>query len=126
MRKRVATRLMTVSLIAVLVGGCAAPDPVQAPAQDRQADQLQPPEQVQTAEPGEATERQKREQYQKRAAAEKKRIAAEKERVAQHLQRDLAPVCTSAGLTPGSDAHSRCVDSLYRRELERIAESARK
>jgi hypothetical protein len=30
-------------------------------------------------------------------------------------------VCTSAGLTPGTDAHSRCMDSLYRLELERRA-----
>jgi hypothetical protein len=50
-----------------------------------------------------------------------KHIAADQERTAEHLQRDLGPVCTSAGLTPGTDAHSRCMDSLYRLELERRA-----
>jgi hypothetical protein len=37
------------------------------------------------------------------------------------LQRDLGPLCTSAGLTPGTGAHARCIDSLYRLELERRA-----
>lgn len=91
----------TVALLTVVVVGCAAPDKVQAP------EQVQAPDQVQTRE-----QTQKREQRQKRIAAEQQRIAA-------HLQRDLGPVCTSAGLTPGTDAHSRCMDSLYRLELER-------
>jgi hypothetical protein len=37
------------------------------------------------------------------------------------MERDLGPVCTSAGLAPGTDGHSRCIDSLYRLELERSA-----
>lgn len=111
----------TVALLTVVVVGCAAPERVQAPGQVQAPEQLQTPEQVQTPE-----QRQKHEQHQKRIAAEKKRIAAEKERIAEHLQRDLGPVCTSAGLTPGTDVHSRCVDSLYRLELERRAASSRK
>ena len=98
----------TVALLTVVVVGCAAPEKVQAPGQ------VQAPKQLQTAE-----QRQKREQHQKRIAAENKRIA-------EHLQRDLGPVCTSAGLTPGTDVHSRCVDSLYRLELERRAASSPK
>ena len=86
----------TVALLTVVVVGCAAPEKVQTPEQS-----------------------QKREQHQKRIAVEKKRIA-------EHLQRDLGPVCTSAGLTPGTDVYSRCVDSLYRLELERRAASSRK
>src|SRR6202171_5049941 len=50
-----------------------------------------------------------------------KRIAADQERIAAQMQRDLAPVCTSAGLTPGTDAHSHCIISLYRQELKRRA-----
>ena len=98
----------TVALLTVVVVGCAAPEKVQAPGQVQAPEQLQTPEQ-----------RQKREQHQKRITAENKRIA-------EHLQRDLDPVCTSAGLTPGTDVHSRCVDSLYRLELERRAASSRK
>jgi hypothetical protein len=123
----------TAALMTGLVVGCATPERVQAPEQVPAPAQLQTPESVQTPEQAQALERQKREQYQKRVAAEKKRVAAEKERVAaekeriaEHLQRDLAPVCTSAGLTPGTDAHARCVDSLYRRELERASASSRK
>jgi hypothetical protein len=104
----------TVALLTVFVVGCAAPEKVQGPEQLPIPAQVQSPEQVQTLE-----QRQKYEQRQKRIATEKKRSAAEKERVAVHLQQDLGPVCTSAGLTPGTDAHSRCVDSLYRLELER-------
>jgi len=100
----------TVALLTLVVVGCAAPEKVQAPGQVQAPEQLHTPEQVQTPE-----------QRQKRIAAEKKRIAAEKKRIAEHLQRDLGPVCTSAGLTPGTDVHSRCVDGLYRLELERRA-----
>ena len=98
------------ALLTLVVVGCATPEQVQAPAQ------VQAPEQVEAPAPVQAPEqqRQKREQRQKR-------IAAEQERVAEHLQRDLGPVCTSAGLTLGTDAHSRCIDSLYRLELERNA-----
>jgi hypothetical protein len=102
----------TVALLTVVVVGCAAPEKVQAPGQVQAPEQLQTPEQVQTPE-----QRQKREQHQKRIAAENKRIA-------EHLRRYLGPVCTSAGLTPGTDVHSRCVDSLYRLELERRAASS--
>lgn len=38
-------------------------------------------------------------------------------RIAEHMQRDLSPICTTAGRTPGTDAHSRCVITLYREEL---------
>src|SRR5450755_2487990 len=110
----------TVALLTVVVVGCAAPAKVQAPEHVQAPEQIQTPE-VQTPEVHTAEQRQRREQHQKRIAAEKKRIAAEKERVAEHLQRDLGPVCTSAGLTPGTEVHSRCVESLYRLELERRA-----
>ena len=40
-------------------------------------------------------------------------------RIAAHMQRDLAPLCTAAGFTPGTDAHSQCVLDLYKKELER-------
>lgn len=104
----------TVALLTVVIVGCAAPEKVQAPGQVQALEQLQAPEQVQTPE-----QRQKREQNQKRIAAENKRIA-------EHMQRDLGPICTSAGLTPGTDVHSRCMDRLYRLELERRATSSRK
>jgi hypothetical protein len=58
---------------------------------------------------------------QKRLDANQKRLAADQKRLAAHMQRDLAPVCTSAGFTPGTDAHSHCVVSLYRQELKRRA-----
>jgi hypothetical protein len=111
----------TVALLAVVVVGCAAPEKVQAPGQVQAPAQVHAPDQPQTPEVQTAEQRQKREQHQKRIAAETKRIAAEKERIAEHLQRDLGPVCTSAGLTPGTEVHSRCVESLYRLELERKA-----
>ena len=105
----------TVALLTVVVlVGCAAPEKVQAPGQVQALEQFQTPEQVQTPE-----QRQKREQHQKRIAAENKRIA-------EHMQRDLGPICTSAGLTPGTDVHSRCMDRLYRLELERRAASSPK
>jgi uncharacterized protein HemX len=107
----------TVALLTVVVVGCATPEQVQAPEQVEAPAQVQAPEQQrQTRE-----QRQRREQRQKRIAAEQERLAADQERIAAHLQRDLGPVCTSAGLTPGTDAHSRCMDSLYRLELERRA-----
>lgn len=117
----------TAALMAILVVGCSSPGQFQAPGQVQAPEQLsapgqgQPPEQVQTPEQAQALERQKRELHQKRVAADKKRAAAEKERIADHLKRDLAPVCTSAGLVPGTEAHSHCVDSLYRKELERTS-----
>src|ERR1700682_2406785 len=112
----------TVALLTVVVVGCATPPQVQAPAQVQVPEQVQAPAPVQAPEQRQAREqRQKREQHQKRIAADQERIAAEQERIAEHLQRDLGPVCTSAGLTPGTDAHSRCMDSLYRLELERRA-----
>ncbi len=93
----------TAALLTVVVAGCTAPAKVQAPEQVQVPDPVQVPEQ-----------RQKREQRPKR-------IAADQERIAEHLQRDLGPLCTSAGLTPGTGAHARCIDSLYRLELERRA-----
>jgi hypothetical protein len=121
-------RFGTVALLTVVVPGCAAPERVRPPEQIPASQQVptfervQTPAQVQTPEQVQTLEQdQKREQRQRRIAAEKKRIAAEKERIAEHLQRDLGPVCTSAGLIPGTDAHSRCVDGLYRLELERRA-----
>jgi len=112
----------TVALLTVVCVGCATPEQVQAPAQVEAPEQVQAPAQVQAPEQRQAREqRQRREQRQKRIAAEQERIAADHERIAAHLQRDLGPVCTSAGLTPGTDAHSRCMDSLYRLELERRA-----
>src|ERR1700704_6292444 len=107
-------RAGTVALLTLVVAGCATPDqslaPAQAPApaQVPAPEPVRPPEQSQTRE-----QRQKLEQRQKRIAADQERAA--------HLERDLGPVCTSAGLTPGTDAHSRCIDSLYRLELERAA-----
>ena len=112
----------TVALLTVVVVGCATPEQVQAPAQVEAPEQVQAPAPVQAPEQRQAREqRQRREQRQKRIAAEQERIASDHERIAAHLQRDLGPVCTSAGLTPGTDAHSRCMDSLYRLELERRA-----
>ena len=93
----------TVALLTAAVVGCATPPQVEAPTRVEAPEQSQTPEQSQ-----------KREQRQKR-------IAADQERIAAHLERDLGPICTSAGFTPGTDAHSRCVDSLYRLELERRA-----
>lgn len=104
----------TVALLTLVFVGCSAPQKVQAPGQIQALDQVQTPEQLQTPE-----QRQKREQQRKHMAAENKRIA-------EHLQRDLGPICTSAGLTPGTDVHSRCVDRLYRLELERKAASSPK
>ena len=98
----------TAALLTLLVVSCAAPETVRAPGQ------VQATEELQTGE-----QRQKREQ-------QRKRIAAENKRVAEHLQRDLGPICTSAGLTPGTDIHSRCMDRLYRLELERRAASSPK
>ena len=51
----------------------------------------------------------------------KKRIAADQERIAAQIQRDLAPVCTSAGLIPGTDAHSHCIMSVVIGSLPQIA-----
>jgi hypothetical protein len=112
----------TLALIVLAVLGCATPEQVQAPAQVQAPEQVEAPAQVQAPEQRQTREQpQKREQRQKRIAAEQERLAADQERIAAHLQRDLGPVCTSAGLTPGTDAHSRCMDSLYRLELERRA-----
>ena len=111
----------TVALLTVVVVGCATPEQIQAPAQVQAPKQVQTPEQVQApAQVQTPEQRQTLEQRQKRERRQK-RIAAEKERIAEHLQRDLGPVCTSAGFTVGTDAHSRCMDSLYRLELERSA-----
>jgi hypothetical protein len=111
----------TVALLTVVVVGCATPEQIQAPAQVQAPEQVQTSEQVQTpAQVQTPEQRQTRAQRQKREQRQK-RIAVEQERIAEHLQRDLGPVCTSVGLTPGTDAHSRCVDSLYRLELERRA-----
>jgi hypothetical protein len=111
----------TVALLTAVVVGCAAPEKVQVPAQVPSPEQVQTPEQAQTSEQRQTAEqRLKREQRLIREQRQK-RIAADQERIAAHLQRDLGPICTSAGLTPGTDAHSRCTDSLYRLELERKA-----
>ena len=110
----------TVALLTIVVVGCATPEQVQAPEQIQAPEQVPAPAPVQAPEQRQSREqRQRREQRQKRIGAEQERIAAE--RIAAHLQRDLGPVCTSAGFTPGTDAHSRCMDSLYRLELERRA-----
>ncbi len=92
----------TAALLTLIVAGCTAPEKVRAPEQVQVPDRVLP------------EQRQRREQRQKR-------IAADQERIAEHLQRDLGPVCTSAGLTLGTGAHARCIDSLYRQELERRA-----
>ena len=108
----------TLALVVLAVLSCATPEqPPSATPDQRQSvtpDQRPSatPEQRQSATP---------EQRQKRIATDQKRIAAEQERIAAQMQRDLAPVCTSAGLTPGTDAHSHCIMSLYRQELKRRA-----
>ena len=104
----------TVALLTLVVAGCTTPEKAEAPAQVKAPELLQTPEHLQTSE-----QRQKRE-------LQRKRIAAENKRIAEHLQRDLGPICTSAGLTPGTDVHSRCMDRLYRLELERRAASSSK
>jgi hypothetical protein len=112
----------TVVLLTVVVVGCATPTQVEAPTRVQPPTQVEAPGQVRVPEQSQTREqRQKREQRQQRIATDQERIAADKERIAEHLERDLGPVCTSAGLTPGTDAHSRCMDSLYRLELERRA-----
>ena len=103
-----------VALLSLVLVSCTPLETVRAPGQLQATEELQTPERLQTPEQG-----QKREQ-------QRKRIAAENKRVAEHLQRDLGPICTSAGLTPGTDIHSRCMDRLYRLELERRAASSPK
>src|SRR6266550_4249070 len=103
----------TLALVVLSVLGCATPEQRQAT----------------TPEPGQSTPEQRQstppEQRQSTTPEQrKKRIAADQERIAAQMQRDLAPVCTSAGLTPGTDAHSHCVMSLYRQELKRRAATA--
>jgi hypothetical protein len=93
----------TLALVVLAVLGCATPEQRQSATPEQR--QSATAEQGQSATP---------EQGQKR-------IAADRERIAAHMQRDLAPICTSAGLTPGTDAHSRCIISLYRQELKRRA-----
>src|ERR1700676_2282916 len=101
----------TLVLVVLVVLSCATPEqrqnatPEQRPSATPEQRQSATPQQRQNATP---------EQRQKRIAADQERIAAQ-------MQRDLAPVCTSAGLTPGTDAHSHCIMSLYRQELKRRA-----
>jgi hypothetical protein len=105
----------TVALLTLIVMGCAAPEKVQAPEQIPPPEQVKAPEQLKPAEPIPAP---KQVQTPK---PRPKRVTADQERVAAHLQHDLGPICTAAGLTPGTDAHSRCMESLYKLELERKA-----
>src|ERR1700687_983588 len=109
----------TLGLVVLVVLSCATPEQRQnaTPEQRQNATPEQrpsaTPEQRQSATP----------QQRQNATPEQrqKRIAADLERIAAQMQRDLAPVCTSAGLTPGTDAHSHCIMSLYRQELKRRA-----
>lgn len=105
----------TVALLALIVMGCAVPEKVPAPEQIPPPEQVKVPEQVKASEPVPAP---KQAQPPKQRV---KRVTPEQERVTAHLQNDLGPICTAAGLTPGTDAHSRCMESLYRLELERKA-----
>ena len=109
----------TLALVVLTVLGCATPEQRQIttpePGQSTPEQRQSTPEPRQsTPEPRQSTTPEQR----------KKRIAADQERIAAQMQRDLAPVCTSAGLTPGTDAHSHCVMSLYRQELKRRAATA--
>jgi hypothetical protein len=109
----------TLALIVLAVLSCATPE--RQGATPEQGQTATPERQSPTPEPRQSAtpERQSATPEQR-----KKRIAADQERVAAQMQRDLAPVCTSAGLTPGTDAHSHCVLSLYRQELKRRAATA--
>src|SRR6266700_3031519 len=101
----------TLALIGSAVLGCATPEQHQSSTPEQR--QSSTPEQRQSATP---------EQRQSATPEQRqKRIAADQERIAAHMQRDLAPICTSAGFTPGTDAHSQCTISLYRQELKRRA-----
>jgi hypothetical protein len=101
----------TLALIGSTVLGCATPEQHQSATPEQR--QGATPEQRQSSTP---------EQRQSATPEQRqKRIAADQERIAAHMQRDLAPICTSAGFTPGTDAHSHCTISLYRQELKRRA-----
>jgi hypothetical protein len=101
----------TLVLIVLAVLSCATPE--QRP--------IAPPEQPPTATPEQRPSAIPEQRQNATPQQRQKRIAAEQERIAAQIQRDLAPVCTSAGLTPGTDAHSHCTMSLYRQELKRRA-----
>jgi hypothetical protein len=110
----------TLALVVLAALGCATPEQRQTTTPEPRESTAEPrqstpePRQSTTPEPRQSATPEQR----------KKRIAADQERIAAQMQRDLAPVCTSAGLTPGTDAHSRCVMSLYRQELKRRAATA--
>jgi Flp pilus assembly protein TadD len=109
----------TLALMALAVLGCATPEQRQSATPEQ--GQGATPEQRQSATP---EQRQGATPQQRPSATpeqRQKRIAADQERIAAHMQRDLAPVCTSAGLTPGTDDHSHCIISLYQQELKRKA-----
>jgi hypothetical protein len=117
------------ALLTLVVMGCATPEQLQKRlVTDEAADQKR----IVTDEAAdqkrlaadEAANQKRLTADQRRLAADQKRLAAEQKRLAAHMQRDLAPVCTSAGFTPGTDAHSHCIDSLYRQELKRAATAA--
>ncbi len=110
----------TLALVVLSVLGCATPEQRQATTPE--PGQSTPEQRQSTPEPRQSTTPEQRQSTT--PEQRKKRIAADQERIAAQMQRDLAPVCTSAGLTPGTDAHSHCVMSLYRQELKRRAATA--
>ena len=106
----------TLALIVLAFLGCATPEQRQSATPEQ--GQGATPEQRQSATP---EQRQGATRPTATPEQRQKRIAADQERIAAHMQRDLAPVCTSAGLTPGTDDHSHCIISLYQQELKRRA-----
>jgi hypothetical protein len=117
----------TSALVVLAVVSCATPEQRQSATPDQRPSETpeQRPSETPEQRPSETPEQRPSGIPQQRQTAtpeqRQKRIAADQERIAAQMQRDLAPVCTSAGLTPGTDAHSHCVMSLYRQELKRRA-----
>ena len=112
----------TLALVVLAVLGCATPEQRETTTPEPRQGATPEPRQGATPEPRQSATPEPRQSAT--PEQRKKRIAADQERIAAQMQRDLAPVCTSAGLTPGTDAHSHCVMSLYRQELKRRAATA--
>ena len=109
----------TLALIVSAVLGCTTPEQRQSATPEQ--GQSATPEQGRSAAPEQRRSKTPEQRQSATPEQRQKRIAADQERIAAQMQRDLAPVCTSAGLTPGTDAHSHCIISLYQQELKRSA-----
>src|ERR1700682_3479673 len=109
----------TLALIVSAVLGCTTPEQRQSATPEQ--GQSATPEQGRSATPEQRRSKTPEQRQSVTPEQRQKRIAADQERIAAQMQRDLAPVCTSAGLTPGTDAHSNCIISLYQQHLRRRA-----